>query len=174
MLCPNSIVGEPLLPAGADKFVHRICAEYIPETYLTTNEDGTQIVSGIDNITPARWNLKCLYCGSTRGAKFQCSATSCCRAYHATCAAAAGVLVETAEDELGFVCSYQCRFHRPKRPALMYLEQDQNIIEYTSKLKPSDVIQGRLTSTDHDVPFVGTVTENCRSEETLFVELATG
>jgi len=173
MLCPNSIVGEPLLPAGADKFAHRICAKYIPETYITTNEDGTEIVSGIDNITPARWNLKCLYCSSTRGAKFQCSATSCCRAYHATCAAAAGVLVETAEDELGFVSSYQCRFHRPKRLAVMYLEQDQSIIEYASKLKLGDTIQARLASADN-VPFVGTVTENCRSEETVSIELATG
>jgi len=174
MLCPNSIVGEPLLPAGADKFAHRICAKYIPETYITANEDGTEIVAGIDNITPARWNLKCLYCSSTRGAKFQCSATSCCRAYHATCAAAAGVLVETVEDELGFISSYQCRFHRPKRLGVMYLEQDQSIIEYASKLKLGDTIQGRLASADNDVPFVGTVTENSRSEETVSIELATG
>jgi len=174
MLCPNSIVGEPLLPAGADRFVHRICAQYIPETYITANEDGSEIVSGIDKISPARWNLKCLYCSSTRGAKFQCSATSCCRAYHATCATAAGVLVETAEDEFGFVSSYQCRFHRPKRPGVLYLEQDQSIAEYASKLKPNDTIQGRLASADNDVPFVGTVTENCRSEETVSIELATG
>jgi PHD-like zinc-binding domain len=174
MLCPNSIVGEPLLPAGADKFAHRICAEYIPETYLITNEDGTESVSGIESITPARWNLKCLYCGSTRGAKFQCSATSCCRAYHATCAAAAGVLVETAEDELGFVSSYQCRFHRPRRSGAMYLEQDASIVEYARQLQPGNSIQGRLTSADSDIPFVGTVIENCESEETVSVELATG
>lgn len=174
MLCPNSIVGEPLLPAGADKFAHRICAEYIPETYITTNEDGTQVVSGIENITQARWNLKCLYCSSTRGAKFQCSVTSCCRAYHATCAAAAGVLVETAEDELGSVSSYQCRFHRPKRSAPMYLEQDQTIVEFARTLKPEDTIQGRLTSADNEVPFIGTVIENCQSEEIVSVKLATG
>ena len=56
----------------------------------------------------------------------------------------------------------------------MYLEQDQSIIEYASKLKLGDTIQGRLASADNDVPFVGTVTENSRSEETVSIELATG
>jgi len=56
----------------------------------------------------------------------------------------------------------------------MYLEQDQSIVEYASQLKPGQSIQARLTSGDSDTPFVGTVIENCRSEETVSVELATG
>lgn len=137
-------------------------------------EDGHEVVAGTELITPARWNLKCLYCSSTRGAKFQCSVTQCCRAYHATCALAAGVLIETAVDELGFVCSFQCRFHRPRRLAPSYLEQNEGIVEFASNLQPGVTIQGRIGGTDSDVPFVGVVVENCGSEQTVVIELANG
>ena len=174
MLCPNDIPGEPLLPAESDKFAHRICAEYIPETYISTTEDGQERVAGAELITPARWNLKCLYCSSTRGAKFQCSVTQCFRAYHATCAAAAGVLVETAVDELGFVSSFQCRFHRPRRLPVKYLEQNEDIMEYASKLQQGERIQARFAGSESDVPFVGVVVENCVSEQNVVIELANG
>lgn len=172
MLCPNDISGEPLLPVESDKFAHRVCAEYIPETYIVSTEDGKEVVAGAELITSARWNLKCLYCASTRGAKFQCSVTQCCRAYHATCAAAAGVLVESAVDELGFVSSFQCRFHRPRRPPIKYLEQDENTMEYASKVQLGETIQGRFAGMETDVPFVGVVVENCVSEQTVVIELA--
>jgi hypothetical protein len=174
MLCPNDLPREPLIPAEPGKFAHRICAEYIPETWIALNDDGHEVVAGTELITPARWNLKCLYCSSTRGAKFQCSVTQCYRAYHPTCAAAAGVLVETAEDDQGFVSSYQCRFHRPRRLPATYLEQDVNIMEFASNLQQGETIQCRLTGAENDVPFVGLVVENCESEQTVVVELADG
>jgi PHD-like zinc-binding domain len=142
--------------------------------WIASTEDGHEIAAGTDYITPARWNLKCLYCSSTRGAKFQCSVTQCCRAYHATCAHAAGVLIETAEDEQGFVSSYQCRFHRPKRPPVQYLDQDQNIVEFASKLRQGDTIQARFAGPENDVPFVGVVVENCESEQMVVIEFANG
>src|SRR5579859_6612462 len=165
MLCPYDPAGQPLLCAESGKQVHRICAEYIPETYILASEDGQETVAGTEQITPARWNLKCLYCASTRGAKFQCSITQCVRAYHATCAAAAGVLVETAVDEQGFASSYQCRFHRPKRVPLAYIENDLNIVDFASKLQPGETVQARFAGMDTDVPFVGVVVENCESEQ---------
>ena len=164
---------ESLLPTEAGKFAHRVCAEYIPETWCLS-EDGREIVVGIENIDPARWNLKCLYCSSTRGAKFQCSVPQCCRAYHATCAVAAGILIETVEDEQGKVSSYQCRFHRPKRAPLSSLEQDQNIMSFASRLQQGEMIQGRISGLENDVPFVGRVVENCESEQVIVVELANG
>lgn len=132
------------------------------------------MVVGVEAIEPARWNLKCFYCSSTRGVKFQCSVIQCWRAYHATCAAAAGVLVEIAQDEHGVVSSYQCRFHRPKRAHWSCLEQDQNILDFASKLQPGDMVQGKLGGMENDVPFVGNVVENCRSEQIVVIELANG
>jgi|SRR5579859_3922134 len=174
MLCPNNPEREPLLPAESGKHAHRICAEYIPETFILPSEDGQEIVAGTDQIAHARWNLKCLYCSSTRGAKFQCSVTQCCRAYHATCAAAAGVLVETVDDEQGFAASYQCRFHRPRRLHINYLEEDRSITEYAGKLSAGELVQARFSAHDSDAPFVGVVAENCVSEESLVIELANG
>ena len=174
MLCPNDPSREPLLPAESGKFAHRVCTQYIPETWILATEDGHEVVAGAEGITPARWNLKCLYCSSTRGAKFQCSVTQCCRAYHATCAIAAGVLIETAVDELGCVSSFQCRFHRPRRPPPNYLEQNEDILEFARKLQSGETIQGRFAGSDSDVPFVGVVVENCESEQTVVIELANG
>ena len=138
------------------------------------SEDGQEVVAGGELITHARWNLKCLYCSSTKGAKFQCSVKSCVRAYHPTCALAAGVLVETVVDEQGYASSYQCRFHRPRRYNLQYLEDDKRIAEYANKLQPGDSIQARFAGGETDTPFVGVVMENCQSEQLVIIELATG
>ena len=82
--------------------------------------------------------------------------------------------METAEDEHGLVSSYQCRFHRPKRPHLASLEHDQNILEFASKVQKDEVVQGKLGGMENDVPFVGVVVENCQSEQTIVIELANG
>src|SRR6202022_1759373 len=175
MLCPNDPLREPLLSADSGKYAHRICAEYVPETFILSSEEGYGVVAGTELIPHPRWNLKCVYCHSTRGAKFQCSVTQCFRAYHATCAAAAGVLVETATDEQGLlVSSYQCRFHRPKRLPLSRLEDDQNTIEFASKFLQGETVQARFTQMDTDIPFVGVVVENCPSEQVVVLELANG
>ena len=101
--------------------------------------------------------------------------TSCCRAYHATCAAAAGVLVEAAEDERGMVSSYQCRYHRPRRPKVANLEEDVPTMEFARDVKLGETVQARFgASGENDVPFVGTVVENCQSEQMILIALATG
>ena len=77
-------------------------------------------------------------------------------------------------DEQGFVSSYQCRFHRPKRVPAAYIENDLNIVEYASKLQLGETIQARFAGPDTDVPFVGVVMENCESEQMVVIELANG
>jgi PHD-like zinc-binding domain len=173
-LCAADVPREPLLPTDSGRQAHLICAEYVPETYVTTRDDGTLVVTGIDTITKDRWNLKCVYCGSKKGAKFQCSIPQCVRAYHATCAAAAGVLVETVDDELGRASSYQCRFHRPKRILYSQLENDTETLEFAASLMPGDSVQGKLPGQETHVPFAGVVVENCQSERVVIIELANG
>jgi hypothetical protein len=77
-------------------------------------------------------------------------------------------------DEQGFVSSYQCRFHRPKRVPLTYIENDPNIVDYASKLQLGDTVQARFAGMDTDIPFVGIVVENCESEQMVVLELANG
>ncbi|KAJ8606742.1 hypothetical protein MRB53_040761 [Persea americana] len=95
-----------------------------PETYVV-NENGKEKICGVANIDHARLELKCNFCRSKRGACFQCSSKKCTRAFHATCAIAAGVLIDagpvptfgadgTEYFEEGF--DFRCRYHRPKMP----------------------------------------------------------
>ena len=82
--------------------------------------------------------------------------------------------METAEDEHGFVSSYQCRFHRPKRVGWKYLEDDQTIVEYCTGLQVGDTVQAKYAGQENYVPFVGVVVENCASELNVVIELANG
>jgi hypothetical protein len=70
------------------------------------------------------------------------------------------------------MCSFQCRFHRPRRLLPNYLEQNEDIVEFASKLQAGETIQARFAGGDSDVPFVGVVVENCHSEQTVVIELA--
>lgn len=93
VMCPNENPWESLLPTDTGKKAHRSCATFTPETWIA-KADGVEQVYGIANIDKARLELKCNFCRSKRGAVFQCSARKCTRAFHATCALAAGVQVD--------------------------------------------------------------------------------
>ncbi|KAH0388950.1 JmjC-domain-containing protein, partial [Aureobasidium melanogenum] len=93
VLCPNDPPNEPLLPTDNGQKAHRCCALYTPETWINS-EDGVEKVVGVAGIDKARLDLKCNFCRSKRGACFQCQAKKCTRAYHATCALAAGVQID--------------------------------------------------------------------------------
>jgi len=95
-LCPSDIPGAEIMPTDDGRKAHRMCALYLPETYIET-VDGQEIIANAAAIDKARLDLKCLYCRSKKGACFQCSQKKCPRSYHATCAAAAGVFVEEEE-----------------------------------------------------------------------------
>jgi hypothetical protein len=178
ILCPNDIPSEPLLFTDDGQKAHRLCALYIPETSIESGEKETVI--DVKYIDKARLELKCNYCRSRKGACFQCSQKKCTRAYHATCAAAAGVLVEQGEipvfgedgteyKEWGI--EFSCRFHRTKRDKKYdgdSLDDDERILKAASELKVGEVCQMQYYKGDI---FAGAVVENRTSEQMVLVDI---
>ncbi|KAK5651206.1 hypothetical protein OQA88_12713 [Cercophora sp. LCS_1] len=181
-LCPHDIPGAEIMPTDDGRKAHRMCALYLPETYIETVDD-QEIIANVGGIDKARLDLKCLYCHSKKGACFQCSQKKCPRAYHATCAAAAGVFVEDAEvpvigedgteyKEQAF--EFSCRFHRTKRDRKLdgeTLENDSRIREAAAALKKHDICQLQYFRGDI---FAGVVLENRPEEETLLIQAIPG
>jgi hypothetical protein len=179
VLCPNDVKFDTLLSTDNGKLAHRLCAQYTPETYIIES-NGLAKVCNVSGIDKARLELKCNYCRSKRGAVFQCSSKKCARAYHATCAAAAGVQIDTGpvptwdEDGTEYVCEgydFRCRFHRPKRGKNVdgdTLERNNVVKEYGKGLKVGDVVQA--LPFDGEL-FAGTVVENLPSEEACVVDV---
>lgn len=179
VMCPNDNPWEPLLPTDNGKKAHRSCALYTPETFITI-DDGKEMVRGVANIDRARLDLKCNYCRSKRGACFQCSAKKCARAFHATCALAAGVQIDAGpvptfdEDgkeyfEEGF--DFRCKMHRPKMPknaTSNTLEKDERVMKFAKQFKPKDVVQVQLIGRE---VFGALVVENRPAEMTVLVDV---
>ncbi|KAL6864450.1 hypothetical protein J3F83DRAFT_761814 [Trichoderma novae-zelandiae] len=178
-LCPNDVPNLEFLPTDDGRKAHRLCALYIPETYIDT-VDGKEIVSNVDAVHRDRLDLKCLFCRSKRGACFQCSQKKCARAYHATCAAAAGVFTEEQEvpvfgedgteyKEQAF--EFSCRFHRTKRDKKLdgeALEEDARITKAAEALQKGDICQLQYHKGDI---FAGLVVENRQDERMLLVDV---
>ena len=180
-LCPNDSPFEELLPTDTGKQAHRRCGEYTPETDVI-HENGQDTVVGLGTIDKARLNLKCNYCRSKTGAVFQCHWKKCIRAYHATCAAPAGVQVDRglvpffADDDREYTTEgfdFRCRFHRVKRPkyadqqAFTQACEDSTLIRrYGQRLRKGDLTQWQWWSSDI---FAGFVVENRPSEQTVVV-----
>ena len=178
-LCPHDIPGAAILPTDDGRKAHRMCALYLPETYIETVDD-QEIIANVNGIDKARLDLKCLYCRSKKGACFQCSQKKCHRAYHATCGAAAGVFVEEAEvpvfgedgteyKEQAF--EFSCRFHRTKRDRKLEgdaLEENKQIREAAAALKRYDICQIQYFRDDI---FAGVVLENRHDEEMLLLQV---
>ncbi|KAL2155419.1 hypothetical protein VTH82DRAFT_161 [Thermothelomyces myriococcoides] len=178
-LCPNDIPGAEIMPTDDGRKAHRMCALYLPETYIEM-VDGREIVANVAGIDKARLELKCLYCRSKKGACFQCSQKKCPRAYHATCAAAAGVFVEEQEvpvfgedgteyKEQAF--EFSCRFHRTKRDRKAdgdALENNAQLRAAAKALKKNDICQLQYYRGEI---FAGVVVENRLDEETLLLDI---
>ncbi|KAJ0300436.1 hypothetical protein COL516b_008366 [Colletotrichum fioriniae] len=178
-LCPSDIPGAEVLSTDDGRKAHRMCALYLPETYIDTVDD-KEVIANVANINKERLDLKCLYCRSKKGACFQCSQKKCARAYHATCAAAAGVFVEEAEvpvfgedgteyKEQAF--EFSCRFHRTKRDRKHTgdsLEDDVRIREAAAALSESDICQLQYFKGDI---FAGVVVENRADEQMLLLDI---
>ncbi len=178
-LCPNDIPGAEIMPTDDGRKAHRMCALYLPETYIET-VDGQEIIANAASIDKARLDLKCLYCRSKKGACFQCSQKKCSRSYHATCAAAAGVFVEEEEvpvfgedgteyKEQAF--EFSCRFHRTKRDRKLdgdALENNAQIREAAKALKKNDICQLQYYRGEM---FAGVVVENRVDEETFLLDI---
>lgn len=179
-LCPNDITGVDILETNDGRKAHRTCALYIPETFIETLDDGREIVCNSNNLGKDRLMLKCLYCRSKKGACFQCTQRKCVRAYHATCAAAAGVLVEEGEvpvfgedgteyKEQAF--EFTCRFHRTKRDKKLdgtALEACGRTRAAAAAVKKGDVIQMQYYRGDI---FAGVVVANNSGDQTLMIDI---
>jgi hypothetical protein len=161
--------------------VHRLCAIYTPETYFKWDHaTSKEIVANIEEIPKARLELKCIFCRQRKGSCFQCSAKKCTRAYHATCAAAAGVLVnmvdvqvagEDGEHYAQTNIDYRCKVHRLKRPKdwdSERLEGDPLIRKFSGALIKNDVIQMQYLGGEI---FAGVVIENRINEEMVLVQI---
>ena len=179
VLCPNDNRYEELLPTDNGKKAHRRCALYTPETYIS-EESGQEKVCDIDQINKARLELKCNFCRNMRGAVFQCSQRKCTRAYHATCAAQAGVQVDIglvpvySEDGIEYTdtgIDFRCRFHRTKRPKNAdgtSLEENCFLRKQALKLVAGDLVQVQYYQSDI---FAGVVLENRKNEQMVLVEV---
>ena len=177
VLCPNDHRYEKLLPTDNGHQAHRRCALYTPETYIS-EEHGSETVCDVARIDKARLELKCNYCRNKKGSVFQCSQKKCTRAYHATCAASAGVLVDIGlvpvfgEDGTEYTdtgIDFRCRFHRGRRGKHVdgaALEESSLIRKYALKVPVGEVVQMQYLQGDI---FAGVVLENRKSEQTLLV-----
>jgi hypothetical protein len=184
ILCPNDIEFDELLPTDNGMKAHRICADYTPETFIS-QKNGVETICNVANIGKDRLELKCNYCRSKRGAVFQCSQKKCTRAFHATCAPAAGVQVDLGPmptfDEEGTEYYYdgydfRCRFHRPKKRNAKTvdvdaLEKDKSIMKFAKMLKPKDVVQFQYVGGEMYQIYGGLVVENRPGEQALLVDV---
>ncbi|KAH8726079.1 JmjC domain-containing histone demethylation protein 3D [Phaeosphaeriaceae sp. PMI808] len=185
ILCPNDVEYDELLPTDTGMKAHRICADYTPETYIIAKPEAGDTVCNVSNIGKDRLELKCNYCRSKRGAVFQCSQKKCTRAFHATCAVAAGVQVDLGPmptfDEEGTEYFYdgydfRCRFHRPKKRNnktvdVDFLEKDKFILNYGKTLKPRDVIQFQYVGGEMYQIYGAQVVENRPGEQAMIVDV---
>ncbi|KAJ4857686.1 jmjC domain, hydroxylase domain-containing protein [Trichoderma breve] len=162
-LCPNDVPNLEFLPTDDGRKAHRLCALYIPETYIDT-VDGKEIISNVTAVHKDRLDLKCLFCRSKRGACFQ----------------SAGVFTEEQEvpvfgedgteyKEQAF--EFSCRFHRTKRDKKLdgdALEEDSRILKAAEALQKGDICQMQYHKGEI---FAGMVVENRPDERMLLVDL---
>ncbi|KAI9697721.1 MAG: hypothetical protein M1820_007708 [Bogoriella megaspora] len=179
ILCPNNARFDEILPTDNGKKAHRLCGLLTPETWVA-DINGKATICNVGGIDKARYDLKCLFCRSRRGACFQCGTKKCTRAYHATCAQAAGVDLDFGDvptfGEDGteyFMDGYhaRCRFHRPKRPKNVdgdFLEKDKLVKDYAKSLQPKTVVQAQVGTGE---VFAGVVVENRPAELTVVLDV---
>lgn len=179
VLCPNDNKRESVIPTDNGQMAHRRCGIYTPETYLAT-DNGIERVCNVAGIEKARLELKCFYCRSRKGAVFQCSEKKCAKAYHATCAAQAGVLVDIgevavfAEDGTEYIdegIDFRCKIHRGKRGKNQdggTLEENVFIRKQASRKQVGETVQAQFPLQEI---FAGVVIENRKDEETLLLEI---
>ncbi|TPX64393.1 hypothetical protein SpCBS45565_g05918 [Spizellomyces sp. 'palustris'] len=122
------------LPTEAEgRWAHRQCALFVPETWIDPHpvDPEKEIVKGIDAIDKARWRLKCAVCkpATSRpgkmGACIQCAKGKCVRAYHVSCAYAAGLTLMQEGDN--WVC--YCAQHDPIKQTEKRLEREKLVEE---------------------------------------------
>ena len=165
-LCPNDFACDELLPTDDNRKAHRRCALYTPETYID-EVDSKELIRGMAEISKARLDLRCNECRQKRGSCFQCSSAKCARAYHATCAAQAGVQVDIGDIAIWHEAveyrdtglDFRCKMHRSVKTAkpssdlardnYRHIEKDtREFHAYLTGLKGNEIVQYQSTSAD--------------------------
>ncbi|GAA6010537.1 hypothetical protein JCM11491_006986 [Sporobolomyces phaffii] len=83
---------------------HRLCVVFTPTTWIEVDEStGQEMVRGFGKIEKARWKLKCSLCPESHGAKVQCTANKCAKAFHVSCALVegSGIFLDATLPEVG-------------------------------------------------------------------------
>ncbi|KAF9381046.1 hypothetical protein CPC16_010041 [Podila verticillata] len=117
MLCPQHDFESEMLPTDDGKFCHMICAQYIPEAYMS-GEDDDNVIVHTDRVPTARRKLKCFLCNKKEGACVQCCKGKCVRAMHASCAEKADMYVEEfqmEDEEESIQYHVHCPTHDPRQ-----------------------------------------------------------
>ncbi|KAJ8406365.1 hypothetical protein AAFF_G00305960 [Aldrovandia affinis] len=132
--CLCSLRGGALHRANNDKWVHVLCAVVVLEARFVNLADRSPV--DLSGIPLQRFKLKCFYCKkrmrTMAGCCVQCSHGRCSTSFHATCAQAAGVLMQP--DDWPFVVYITCFRHKGSVPtarnkaSMRELEVGQKVI----------------------------------------------
>ncbi|KAK5823189.1 JmjC domain, hydroxylase-domain-containing protein [Linnemannia elongata] len=115
VLCPNQEFDGELLPTSNGKYCHMLCAQYIPETYMS-GEDDDDVIVHTEGVPAARRRLRCFVCEKKVGACVQCCKGKCIRAVHASCAEMEGMYVDEVEhDDESIEYQLYCPTHDPRQ-----------------------------------------------------------
>ncbi|KKY18467.1 putative jumonji family transcription [Phaeomoniella chlamydospora] len=165
VLCPHNYDFDDLILTSNGKLAHRKCSIYTTETYIV-QENGRDVVYGIENIDKGKWALRCNYCRQSMGVCFQCHTPKCTRAYHATCAVMAGVQVDEADTPRFYegveykdpIIDLRCKTHRTVKLPRTNTDSawqlqlartfSQSYLDYAESLKVNDVIQYQPSPSD--------------------------
>uniref|UniRef100_A0A0K0DSD7 PHD-type domain-containing protein n=1 Tax=Strongyloides stercoralis TaxID=6248 RepID=A0A0K0DSD7_STRER len=126
VFCPYK--GGAMKQTTCGRWAHVICTMWLGEVYFK-DPDIMKNISGVDRCLRDRRTLLCFICRKKYGACTQCSSPSCALAYHATCAAFAGLYIKVDEtgDEVKRI-SY-CVKHTNKN-----VESDSRVSEDITEL----------------------------------------
>ncbi|KAF9989726.1 hypothetical protein BGZ75_005254 [Mortierella antarctica] len=159
--CPLSDYDGELLPTDNGKYCHMLCAQYIPETYMSGEEDEDVIVH-VEGVPAARRKLRCFICEKKVGACIQCCRGKCIRAMHASCADKAGMHVEevTQEETESIEYHVYCPTHDPRQTKEKETEYNTWKDMMVKKLKPGLSVWARWNDNMYYSGVVESVTHN--------------
>ncbi|KAM9325639.1 lysine-specific demethylase 4A [Gastrophryne carolinensis] len=113
--CLCSLRGGALQKANDNRWVHVMCAVAVAEAKFVNIAERRPV--DISKIPLMRFRLKCAFCKKRRkkvaGCCVQCSHGRCPTSFHASCAQAAGVMMQP--DDWPFVVFITCARHKPSQ-----------------------------------------------------------
>ncbi|KAF9360264.1 Lysine-specific demethylase 4B [Mortierella sp. NVP85] len=166
LLCPLQDYDGEMLRTDNGKYCHMICAQYIPETYMS-GEDDDDVTVHVKGVPAARRKLRCFLCDKKIGACVQCCKGKCIRSIHASCADRAGLHVEEVTRPENESIEYQvyCPTHDPRQTKEKAVEYKAWKDMMTKKLKPGLAVWARWNDNIYYAGVIETVLHdrlNCK------------